>query len=134
VALLRRNQKRFEKAGGNVLLVGMGSPAECTEFKCRYGVPFSMVSDPEKKLYQAFELKSMSPWKVLSPTLVVKGMAAVARGHGLGLPVGDVRQLPGGFVVDRKGKIVFSRPADDPAGHPSVEEILTALKSLRRQA
>jgi peroxiredoxin len=93
-----------------------------------------MISDPEKKLYQAFELKSMSPLKMLSPILALKGMAAVARGHGVGMPVGDVRQLPGVFVIDRKGEIVFSWPAGDPAGHPSAEEILSAVKPLRGPA
>jgi peroxiredoxin len=134
VAQLRRNRVRFEKAGANLLLVGMGTPGECSDFKNKFDVPFPMVSDPEKKLYQAFELKQMPPWKALSPALALKGISAVARGHGLGIPVGDVRQLPGVFVIDRKGSVAFSWPADDPSGHPSVEEILSAVDSLRRPA
>jgi peroxiredoxin len=134
VAQLRRNRSRFEKAGANVLLVGMGSPAECTQFKERFDVPFPMVADPQKKLYQAFALKSMPAWKALSPALALKGLAAVARGHGAGMPVGDLRQLPGVFIIDRQGGIVFSRPADDPAGHPSAEEILAALDARQRPA
>jgi peroxiredoxin len=128
VAQLRREKDRFEKAGAGILLVGMGSPAECADFKQKFDIPFDLVSDPEKKLYQVFGLKAMAPWQVLSPALALKGLAAIGRGHGLGKPVGDVRQLPGVFVIDTEGRIVYNRPADNAAGHPSAEEILEVLQ------
>jgi peroxiredoxin len=45
----------------------------------------------------------------------------------MGLPQGDVRQLPGVFVIDTNGKIVFSHYAADPADHPAVADILAAV-------
>jgi peroxiredoxin len=55
---------------------------------------------------------------------------AVARGHGIGKPVGDVRQLPGVFIIDPSGTIVFSHFAADPADHPAPDEILAALAAI----
>lgn len=132
MAQLRRHHARFEELGANVLLVGMGTPAECAEFKRRFAVPFPMAADPERRLYADFALRSMPPWKMLSPALALKGVAAIARGHGAGMPVGDVRQLPGVFIIDRRGVIVFSRPADDPSGHPAPEELFAVLERLGR--
>jgi peroxiredoxin len=127
VAQLRRRENDFETAGSRVVLVGMGTPEESTAFAKRFEVPFPIISDPAKKLYRAFDLKRMSPLGFLSPTLTLKGISAVADGHFLGLPQGDVRQLPGVFIVDTEGRIVYSHYAADPSDHPTPETLLAAL-------
>ena len=40
---------------------------------------------------------------------------------------GDVRQLPGVFIIDTAGQIVFSHFSDNPADHPDAKTILAAL-------
>ncbi len=124
---MRHEKNRFDEAGAQVVLVGMGTPEECAAFAQKLHVSFPIVSDPKKKLYQAFELNRMSALGFFSPSVGFKGVAAMARGHGLGLPQGDVRQLAGVFVIDTGGQIVFSHYASDPADHPDAETILAAL-------
>jgi hypothetical protein len=46
--------------------------------------------------------------------MAVKGLSAVARGHGIGIPRGDVRQLPGVFIMDTGSRIRFSHFAREP--------------------
>lgn len=113
-----------------MVLVAMGSPAESSAFTREHAVPFEMVCDPERKVYQAFDLEQMAPLGFLSPSVALKGVMAMAKGHGIGVPVGDVRQLPGVFIIDSKGTIVFSHFAADPADHPAPEEILAALAAV----
>jgi peroxiredoxin len=129
VAQLRREKHRFAEAGVQVVLVGMGTPAESSAFAAKYDVPFPIVSDPGKMMYRTFDLKRMAPWGFLAPEVVLKGVSAMARGHHMGLPQGDVRQLPGVFVINTAGEIVFSHYAVDPADHPSVTVILEAVKA-----
>ena len=124
---MRRNKKSFEKAKAQVVLVGMGTPAESAEFASRYDVPFSIVADPEKKLYRKFDLKQMSTLGFFSPSVVLKGVSAIVGGHGIGMPQGDVRQLPGVFVINTAGEIVFSHFSGHPADHPDVKTILAAI-------
>ncbi len=69
-----------------------------------------MIADPQQALYRQFHLKRMSPLGVLSPAVAIKGMAAMARGSGIGKPVGDILQLPGVFIIDSSGRIVCSCP------------------------
>jgi peroxiredoxin len=130
VAQLRRAKHRFDQAGARVVLVAMGTPAESNAFAREHAVPFEMVCDPERKVYQAFDLEQITPLGFFSPSVALKGVMAMAKGHGIGLPVGDVRQLPGVFIIDPSGTIVFSHFAADPADHPAPEEILTALAAV----
>lgn len=53
----------------------------------------------------------------------------MAKGHGLGLHQGDVRQLPGVFIIDSEGRIRFSHHAKEPADNPQPEVLLAALRS-----
>ena len=128
---MRRERQRFAEAGVQVVLVGMGTPAETSAFAAKYDVPYPIVSDPGKLVYRTFDLKRMSPWGFLAPEVVLKGVSAMARGHHMGLPQGDVRQLPGVFVINTAGEIVFSHYAADAADHPAVAVILDGVKATR---
>ena len=124
---MRRNKKSIEKAGAQVVLVGMGTPSESAEFAAKFNVPFPLVADPEKKLYRKFELKQMSTLGFFSPSVALKGVAAMVGGHGIGKPQGDVRQLPGVFIINTAGQIVFSHFSGNPADHPDLKTILAAF-------
>ena len=124
---MRRNKNSFAKAGARVVLVGMGTPSESAEFAEKFEVPFPIVADPHKKLYRRFELKQMSALGFFSPSLALKGVSAIAGGHGLGLPQGDVRQLPGVFIINTTGEIVYSHFSSNPADHPDAKTIIAAL-------
>ena len=45
----------------------------------------------------------------------------------MGIPKGDVRQLPGVFIIDT-ARIRFSHHASAPADHPQPEALLTVLR------
>jgi peroxiredoxin len=124
VAQLRRTKNHFDEAGFQVMLVGMGTTEETAAFKEKFNVPFPMVSDPEQRLYKEFELGRMSLLDALKPGVVLKGVSALLKGHGVGLPIGDIRQLPGVFIVTTNGKIAYGHSADNPADHPDPQDIL----------
>jgi peroxiredoxin len=136
VAQLRRKKQYFEQAGAQVVLVGMGTPEESAAFKMKFDIPFPLISDPKRQLYQAFGLKKVSTLELLSPFVAVKGILAITKGHTVGIPVGDVRQLPGVFIINTDGRIIYSYFASDPSDHPSPDTILEALKTAdyRRSA
>jgi hypothetical protein len=58
------------------------------------------VSDPDARLYRTFGLERGRLSQVLGPSVWLRGAAAVARGHRVGLIVGDSLQMPGVFLVD----------------------------------
>jgi peroxiredoxin len=128
---LRRQEEQFQQLGARIVLVGLGTVEETAAFKAQFHVPFPMIADPEKRLFKAFQLKQATPKALLSVGMAMKGLAALAKGHGIGIPKGDVRQLPGVFIIDRDGRIRFSHFAKDPADHPAADVLLTFLQSNR---
>ncbi len=125
---MRREKEAFDQLGVRVVFVGLGSVEETAAFKQRFKVPFTMVADAKKHLYRAFRLKQASAGSLFSAKMIVKGVNAMARGHRLGVPQGDVRQLPGVFIIDT-GRIRFSHHAATPADHPRPAALLEVLRS-----
>jgi peroxiredoxin len=129
VAQLRRKTDQFQHVGANLVIVGLGSPEETADFKARFDVPFPMIADPQKRLFAAFQLKQASTGSLFSLGMAAKGLSAMARGHRMGIPQGDVRQLPGVFIIDTDGRIRFSHYSKDPADHPDPEDLLAFLQN-----
>ncbi len=109
--------------------MGMGTPEESTSFKEKFDVPFPIISDPGQQVCRAFDLKRMSPLGFFSPAVALKGISAMAQGHTMGLPQGDVRQLPGVFVINADGQSIYRYYAKDPSDHPDPETILEAVET-----
>ncbi len=128
---MRRRKDGFDELGARVVLVGLGTVEETADFRAKFDMPFEMIADPGKRLYRAFGLKQASTGKLLSPGMAVKGVAAILRGHGVGKPQGDVRQLPGVFIIDTGGKLRYRYYAEGPADHPAPEELIAVLQSIR---
>ena len=126
---LRRKAEAFRELGAQVVLVGLGTPKETAAFKDRFDIPFPMIADPEKALYKAFRLKQASVTAFLSPGMAVKGVSAMLRGYGIGLPTGDVRQLPGVFIINTDGVIRYRYFAEGPADHPDPDVLLEAIQA-----
>ena len=76
-------------------------------------------------------LRSVSTLELFAPSLVVKAVEAMAQGYAIGMPIGNIRQLPGAFIIDTQGCIVFSHIAKDAADHPDIDAILAVLNTLR---
>lgn len=126
---MRREKDAFDRLGAEVVLVGLGNVEQTAEFKTRFDVPFPMIADPEKRLFEAFRLKQASVGALFSAKMVFRGMSAMAKGHRIGAPQGDVRQLPGVFIIDTNGRILFSHHASGPADHPPPDVLLDRLNS-----
>ena len=125
---MRSQKNAFDQLGAQVVFVGLGNVEETAEFKKRFKVPYTMIADPEKQLFDAFRLKRASAGSLLSAGMAVQGLKAMAKGHGLGVPKRDVRQLPGVFIIDPQGRIRFSYHAKGPADHPEPEVLLEMLR------
>ena len=126
---MRQQADAFKRLGTRVVVVGLGTVEETATFKARFDVPFPMIADPQKRLFAAFRLKQASTGALFSVRTAIKGLSAMVKGHRMGLPKGDVRQLPGVFIIDSNGLIRFSHFAQSPADHPTPDTLLAFLQS-----
>ncbi|MBB6051359.1 AhpC/TSA family protein [Armatimonas rosea] len=103
--ILATRRAGIEATGIQLALVHMASEAQAAPFFASFGLgDLPRFADPRQQLYKAFGLQRMRWWEVFTPRFWLKGIAMTTRNGG-GLPVGDVFQLAGAFVVFQ-GRIV----------------------------
>ena len=112
----------------NIVLVCMGRIQETQEFKRKMEIPQTMVSDPNKLLYEAFALRRGSFGQVLSPTLTRKSIRLLKGGHRMGMLKGDPWMLAGVFRIEPDGDVSFAHYATDISDNMSGPAIAQLLR------
>lgn len=105
---LQAQRQQIEAAGVGIVLVHQTSDEEAAELFARYGLDdVPRIADPHLLAYRVFELKREGLLRLLlHPVVLGRGFkAALIDRHGFGRPQGDVRQMPGVFVV-ANGRVV----------------------------
>jgi len=120
---LHGHRERFD---GRLWLVGMGTPAHARKFKEETGVTFPMLLSPDKKAYEAMDLRRGSTGDVFSPRGIVTSLRR-ARHQPLRPPEQDWHQLGGTFVIAPGGEVEVAHRADHPADEPDVDAVVRAL-------
>ncbi len=103
LAQLAQQRETIEAQGVSIVLIHQSEPGSAESFFNRYGLgKVSRISDPDRKLYQAFELKRGEVWQVFGWKSWLRGFeAGVLKKHGIGLLEGDGYQMPGAFLINR---------------------------------
>ncbi|MCA9259281.1 MAG: redoxin domain-containing protein [Planctomycetales bacterium] len=134
LAEMEERKALFQRAGVTLAIVHMGKPMDGTLTLYRHGLEFAHhFSDPNCTLYRAFGLSRGSLGELVSPTVALRGLSAMLRGHGLGKIAGDGFRMPGAFVlIDRK--IAASHIAAHAADQPDYAGLLKAAAAQRTAA
>ena len=126
---IRQDVPRLEAAGGRVVLITLG-PAERAAPLCSSFPPSVVVLvDLEQQAYGAYGLVRGGLWQLAGPQVWPTALKAILQGR-VSRPAGDVRQLAGAFLVDRRGVIRYAHRASHAADFPDHEAILTCLNEL----
>ena len=126
---LHNAREEFREAGFNLVLAGLGTPAQAEQFRDEFSLSFPIICDPQKKLYRMYDLKGGIVADVASLSVLLKGLRTMSLGYRPGIPRGDVMQLPGVFLIDRDGNIRYSYFSKDSSDNPPVKTLI-ALKEL----
>ena len=104
--------------------------AEPTRNFCRQReVELECLGDPEREGYHAVGLERGGLKELYSPRVGLRALGAARKGAMGGKPEGDTRQMPGTFVVDRGGRVVYAHYNSDQSDNPPIEEVLEAVRS-----
>ena len=106
-----------------VAVVTMGKPDEAAAFCRSERLPFLCLADPARQAYRAYGLRRGSMTDVLGPASVMAGLRAAAKGHFPSVPVGDVYQLGGLFLIEQSGRVRYAYYPRDSGDHPPAGEI-----------
>ena len=114
-------------------MVTLGSVEPTRAFLDGFDPEARAIADPDQVLYAAFGLARGRGTQLVSPAVLAAGLRAVLKGNGLGLPVGDVVQLSGEFLV-RDGRIAWAHRARHTGDHPSLDDVARAFAALEPRA
>lgn len=101
-----------------LVLVHMTTDDSARKLFRKYGLEnVSRISDPQKNLYNHFELKKGSLGQLFGPKVWLIGVSSLFEGHFIGKLEGDGFQMPGVFLIkDREivKSFVYKTAADKP--------------------
>ncbi len=111
-----RDQVGRDPAFPQPLFVYMGNPDQADVLTDLWP-QVRAIADPDARLYDAFGLTRGGLLQILGPAVILRGFQSLFQGHKVGKPVGDVRRMPGYFLIDA-GKVVWYYEPGDSADHP----------------
>lgn len=133
VAMLRRDYARFVEAGLDILCIGQGPHKAGKAFAVYFDLPFPVVvCEDDLSVYGRFGLDKASIKQMLGIHVWLRGLAAMK--HGFGPARGEATQLPGTFIIDTSGTVVFAHRALDQADNVTSDQLLNAFNLARTLA
>jgi peroxiredoxin len=126
----------YIEAGGQVVVIAQGEPERTAAYAQNHKLPCTMLCSPDLSAYIAFDLLEGTPSQILfdAPDELLK------RDHSEGMKFADARkadgrppvdspwQLPGEFVIDRKGKIRLAYRYNFCEDWPDSRVLVSAIK------
>lgn len=111
-----------------VAVVTMGAVDQNAEFKRSQKLSFRLLSDPDRQVYRAFEVPRGGLSEIAGISVWRQAWRAL-RQFGRGKIVGDVYQMPGSFVIDTSGTVVFAHYAKNSADWAPYETHRSAYRA-----
>lgn len=104
---LGKIKPQLDEADVAIAVVHMSSPENMEQILPKYHLDgITHFSDPEKILFQHFDLKRGTFNQLLGPKVFWLGFkACIIERYGTGMPEGDGLQMPGAFVLEN-GEVV----------------------------
>jgi peroxiredoxin len=116
-------------AGGEIVCVFMYRAAPTRNFCRKRGVDLDCLGDPEREGYRAVGLGRGGISEMASPKVAIGAIRAARQGAVMGgREGGDVRQMPGTFVVGSDGKVLFAHYNRDQSDNPNVQDVIAAVQ------
>lgn len=128
VAWLRGDYARFTELNTEVVCIGMGPYKAGKAFSVYFDLPFPvLVSEEDASVYGRYGLTRGTFAQMMGFGVVLRGLAALK--FGVGAVHGDPNQMPGTFIVDTSGAILYARRAQDQADNFEPDELLAIIGS-----
>ena len=124
IAELKDSYSRFEEKSVRLIAVVQSTQKRIEQFSAKESIPFSLVADREKRLYDAFEVARGGFKEFTAPAVLKASIRATLKGHMHGKFEGDELQVPAAFLVSAAGEIIHAHYGKDISDFGDVAEIL----------
>lgn len=127
---VRERQGELLALGAGVVVAGFSPPAAMAQLARHLELPWPVLSDQERVLYQRLAIRRAPLLDVYSQGTLAMYLRALRRRQRLHPPVEDTRQLGADAIVVRGRAVRVFRPRT-PDDRPSVDAILAVIRQLQ---
>jgi peroxiredoxin len=115
-----------------VAVITFAPVGELDAYRSHLDLPFPLLADPDRAIYQRFGLERGSLRAVYGlGTLRMYAELIGRRGRRMRRPTQDTRQLGGDFVIDARGVLHAEFRPPSPDTRPSVATLVDAVRAAR---
>jgi hypothetical protein len=114
-----------------VVSVAMGEPKHAERYSGKLVPSIACLMNETTMPYQTYGLQQGTLGELISPAVVVASVKALARGGSQGEAIGDVKMLPGTFMVDKQGIIQYAYYSKHAGDHPKIADLIAAANTLK---
>lgn len=125
VAELKDAAAKFEDKSVKLIVVVQSTPKRCAQVAQKQALPYPLVPDREKNLYDRFDVKRGGFREFTAPAAFVKTIKATFKGHMHGAFEGDELQVPASFLLSPEGEVIYAHYGVDVSDFGSVEDLLS---------
>lgn len=113
-----------------VLAMGIGEPKHAERYCGRLAPGIACFTNKHTDMYDRYGLQQSSLGQFLNGGIFRATVRVLKAGHRQGKATGDVKMLPGTFVVDKSGVIQFAYYSKHAGDHPEIAEITAVAQKL----
>ena len=128
LATLKRRQDELAERGAVAIVFVESADESVRAFAGRNDVRFHLVADPARKLYDLFGVGRGGLGAYFAPKAALSAIKATLSGHLHGRCEGSELQLPGDFVLDENGRLLYARRGKHIADNAPLDELLACLE------
>ena len=125
-------KSEFDRRGVSVVIISFAEPSRLIPYQEQHRWPFTVLADPQRKVYQAFELKPLSWFRVFSPPVLNLYFKLWRRGLKQEAYRGeDIYQSGGDFLLDHTGNVLYAYRSRSPADRPTPQKLLQEIDRVQ---
>ncbi len=123
LADIAKRRAAIEAQGVKIALIHMSTPEAFAAFTLHYGLnDLPAVSDPDRRLYRSLGLRRGNLAELCGWNVWLRGAQSFFTGNGAGRIQGDIKQMPGLFLIHH-GRIIKRYFHTTAADRPDYLEI-----------
>ena len=131
---MRSSKVEFERRGVAIIVISFAEPAKLIHYQHYHNWPFTVLADPDRTAYRAFDLKKLSWFRVFSPATLRLYFKLLWEGKKMQhYGKDDYYQAGGDFLIDRDGNILFAHRGSEPSDRPAATRLLDAIDAITDQ-
>ncbi|MEN9646422.1 MAG: hypothetical protein RL238_3091 [Actinomycetota bacterium] len=110
-----------------IAVVTFAEPARVAAYRTHLGLPFEVLTDPDRAVYRMLGAGRGTTRQVWSPGTLRLYATLLRRGRRLRRPTEDIHQLGADAVIGRDGTLRYVALPDSPDARPPIRELIAAL-------